>query len=662
MPDDLIEEGQPPIEELAEVVNQMLQDDLPRDELYTKIDDATGTVFEPDANIKKLPWVKNRHYALTDIADARNTGARTFSTLMPQINVQPLNDEAMEYDRTEMAEQALEWEFQRMNRIGRKSIHDQILEDAMSYHSVVFQTEYLPFKYRSTKKDNRIRAILRQRAMNWIRHHPKTVHSRWSDETLETVAKVANYSAQSLIEKFGKENPGIAKMMEDRGNLSPVELLRSQFTLIDFENWEDRAIWAVPAGMLEVGQTGVPLAAVLAATATQSHYVFMNKKHKMPFLNWVIVDKGNPIWESVLKSGMWDNLQYMNLIRFAKAIELSSRSTLVIKTPDGKLHNVWIDFSNPSNPIVIPTDGTEVKDLAPAPVDPGLEAMFQDASAKVASSTVSHVLRDITRFSNAPFATVNQMVQLALGQLSRAKNAAGDSESMGFQHFFEWIDFSDIPYIAYRAQGRDSKVPGGNYRGRGEQIYIRPGNSPTEEELAEMTPAEKKILSRTVYFDLEALYINVELQSNNTADEQSRLNVQINAVDKLGKSKRAAWESMGWKNYELAQRQRLDEIMEEAETQNEVFKGSQQAREEMRAEIMKEIQKAQQGQAKAQQGGAAGQAMSQEATNRRMNGAKQPTAEGTDMRAGGTPFAMMNPEGTREGLTGESATGEEIPQ
>jgi hypothetical protein len=577
---------------------------------------------------------------MTDIADARNTGVRTFATLMPQIEISPLNDDPMEYERVDMAEQALTWEFERMNRIGRKSIHDAILEDAMSYHAVAFQTEYLPFRFKNVKRDNRIRAMLRQRCFNWIRHHPKTVHARWSDDILESVVKVSNYSAIELIEKFGRDNPGVARLLADKAEAKPVQLLREMYTLIDWTDWENRVIWAVPAGVVSSGQSLTAIATQLAVA--QSQYVFMNEKHGLPFIPWVVIDKGSPIWEGVLKSGMWDNLQYMNLIRFAKSIELSTRSTLVIKTPDGRLQNVWIDFSNPSNPIVAPLDGTTVEHLNPAPIDPGLETMFQDANARLASSTVSHVLRDVTKFSNAPFATVNQMIQLALGQLSRAKNAAADSEAAGFLQCFEWIEHSGIPFNAYRPQGKDSKAESEKYRGKGEQITIRPGKAPTAEEVEKMSDAEYKALERTVYFDLEALYIKVELQSNNTADEQSRLNVNINAVDKLGMSKQLAWERMGWSNYQLAQQQRIHEILLEAELQAEVTRTNQQVIEEIRAQVMQEMSQANQAAA--------------------MNGAQQPTVEGTDMRAGGNPYAMANPGGTREALTGQDASGAPVMQ
>jgi len=93
------------IEQYAEVVKQMVDDDKDRDTMYAKIDDAVASRFEPSAEVKNLPWVKNRHYGMTNVADARNTGSRTFSTLLPQIDIAPLRDDDQEYQRTEMAEQ-----------------------------------------------------------------------------------------------------------------------------------------------------------------------------------------------------------------------------------------------------------------------------------------------------------------------------------------------------------------------------------------------------------------------------------------------------------------------------------------------------------------------------------------------------------------------------
>jgi len=636
------------IGDVASIVTQMLADDKPKMDLFGRIDAAVACVFEPDAAIQALPWVKNRHYGMTGISDARNTGVRTFATLMPQIEIAPLNDEQAEYERTDMAEQAWSWEFERMNRVGTKSVHEQIMEDAMSYHAVALQTEYLPYKFKGRKDDPRIKAMLRSRCFNWVRHHPGTVHSRQSDYGLEAVAKVHSYSIRTLMDNFGVDNPGVQKLLEKHRNAKPDELMKTNYVLVDYKDWKNRAQFA-----LREPSSGVP------SVVGESDIVFMNEPHGLPFFDWVIVDKGDPIWKAVITSGMWDNIQYMNLIRFAKSIEQSTRSTMVIKTPDGKLQNVWLDFSNPSNPIVIPMDGTTVEPFPSPQMDPQLEAMFQAMNQDISSSTVSHVLRDVSRFGNTPFSSVNQMVNLALGQLSRAKNAAGDAEAMGIYQGFQWIEHSKIPFSAYRPKTTDSKVEGAPYKGKGGQIIIHPGPAPTEKAIAKMDEKGLALLARTVYYDLEALYIRVDLQSNNTTDEQSRLNVVINAKDKLNMSMKEAWEKMGWTGYEINQNQRAIETLTEAELQKELSIIMLEV-EKKKIEIQMMAQQAQQQQAQQAEAAALKQQQSQEAAQLAQGGGQQPTMQGQDMRGGMNPAMHQAPGMTREQVSGEAMNGEQI--
>jgi hypothetical protein len=111
-------------------------------------------------------------------------------------------------------------------------------------------------------------------------------------------------------------------------------------------------------------------------------------------------------------------------------------------------------------------------------------------------------------------------------------------------------------------------------------------------------------------------------------------------------SREMAWERMGWRSYKLAQQQRIQETLLEAELQNEVMRNNQQVIQEMQQQAMEQVQ----------------QQMSQAQQASQLNGASQPTAEGTDMRAGGTPYAMANPGGTREALTGQTASGGQVMQ
>jgi hypothetical protein len=251
------------------------------------------------------------------------------------------------------------------------------------------------------------------------------------------------------------------------------------------------------------------------------------------------------------------------------------------------------------------------------------------------------------------------MVNLALGQLARAKNAAGDAESAAIYQGFEWISHSDIPFSAYRPRTTDSKVEGAAYKGRGGQIIISPDTAPTEEEISKMDEKGLALLDRTVYYDLEALYIRVELQSNNTTDEQSRLNVNINAVDKLNMSRKEAWERMGWTGYEINQNQRAVETLTEAELQKELQLIMLQV-EKAKMELQMQAQQMQMQQQQQAQEAAMKQQQSQAAAMNAQGGGPQPTTEGVDMRTGGQPAIQAAPGNTREQISGVSRNGADV--
>ena len=395
-------------------------------------------------------------------------------------------------------------------------------------------------------------------------------------------------------------------------------------------DWDVRIKWAYPEG------SGV----------VESDIVFMNEEHGLPFIPWVVIDYGDPLWESVINSGIWENVQYINLIMFAKALEQSTRSTLVFKTPDGTLQNVYIDYSNPSNPIVVPLDGTQVEDQQAPPIDPQLSMQFEKMMAMVSASTVSQVLTNIGQYSDAPFSTVERIVQMALGQLSPAKKAAEAAEAEGIYQGFQWIDHSKIPLVAYRTNTFSEK------KKKGEQVAIWPGEEPAPEEVQGMSPEEKSLHDRKIYFDLEHLYISVRLQADNVADEQSRLNLLINAVDRMGMSKKDAWEKLGWKNYELSQSHRAEEIFSDAEIQNEVEAGSFTNRQRIRDEIMQEVQAE-------QEAAAAEQEKSLQNQQNEMNSGSQFTSlQGRDMRGGGQSASQVAPLETREQITGQTQQGQ----
>lgn len=615
------------LKDTATIVQSLVDANRERNALYKKIDDAVNCIFNPSPELTKLPFIKNRHYALTDIADARNAGVRTFAVLLPLIEVLPNSDNDYEYERVERIEEVLSWEFKRMNRVTADTVHSRIIESAINYHAVALQTQYLPYHYKKRKNEPKIKALLRQKSFNWIVHHPGSVYVDYDRyDNVNGVAKISEYNAKQLIDIYGSDNPGVMKILERINAKSKDALLNSKWKVFDWTDWERRQIWAAQEGRVE-----------------KSEFVIMDEEHGLPFIPWVVVNKGNPLWEGVIRSGMWENAQHMNIIRFAKSIEQASAPSMVIQTPDGTLKGVWIDPTNPSNPMQIPA-GANVRELQRPQIDPQLEAHFNEMRASIQRSTVSQVLTDIGQYSNAPFSTVNQIVQMALGQLAPAKQVAEDAEARAFYQMFEWIEHSKIPLIGYRDRNRDGRT--GEAARYGETIGIFPGPQPEPDE--QMTPDEIKAFRQRIYFDLDALYITVNMKSQNTADEQARQNVVINSVTHMGASKEWAWEQMGYQNFRLVQEQRAEEILEEAEIQKIVALKQlevQQAQMQMQTE-------AQQAQMQAQQ--------PQNAVSDRNSENAMSTMQGADMRGGMNPASQAAPGMTRETVTGMDALGAEI--
>lgn len=614
------------IEEVVSIVDQMERDGRKRRELYQKIDDAVGCVFTPDPAVSQLPYIQGRHFASTEIADARNTGVRTFSSLLPDIHIQPVQDNEGEYDRVDKMEQAWLWEMQRMNRPvnGQKGIHDKIVESAITYHAVALQTEYLPYKLKG-KDDRRIKGILNRKNFNWTIHHPGSVEARYSDFGLERVAKKGDFTALQLIENFGKDNPGIQKMMEELRDKKKSDLMTMKFTLHDYTDWDYRVQY------------------ISAQGSNAAKYELMNEKHDLPFIPWVVVDYGDTLWQAVLESGMWDNVQHMELMRFARAVAMGMRSDLVIKTPDGKLTNVWMEYQNPLNPTVIP-DGVEVKELRSNNIDPAFETQLESMKANVAKSTVARVLQDLTPYMSSPFSSMNAAITMALGQLSSAKKVGEAAEAEAIYQGFQWIKHSKIPFYSFRDKNGDGKL--GQPYMAGEHIIITHEEPPTEEDWLLMSPMEAEMMQKQIYFDLSHLYVDVEFKSSNVTDEQAKMNLLINAKREFGMSSKEAFERMGWNNYQQNQDQRAIETLFDAELKKYVdmkMLEVQAQQMQMQAEQQMQMKMAQQNQ-----------------INEMNAGSQFAGMEGADMRGGSLPAAGQAPNETRETITGRTRAGDAV--
>lgn len=628
---------------IPDMVVQALRDNKTKIDRYSKIDEAMACVFKPDEAIASLPFIQGKKFALTDLADAKNAGVRVFTSMMPDISIAPVIDNEAEYERVDKMEQAWKWELSRMNRPvnGKKGVFDQVVDSALTYQSVAFQTEDLAHKFKGTTNP-RQKMMLRNKRFQWTIHHPGTVHGFYSDYGLEHVIKLGDYSAWELIKNFGSENPAVQKLLQKHDNIKnkPAELMKQIYTLVDYTNWEQRVQYAIPKGNL--------------AGSAKPEFTFMDELHGMPFINWVIVDYGDTLWQAVLDSGSWNNIQHMRLIKFAKSVALGMRSDFAIKTTDGTLKGIWIDYANPTNPIVLPP-GAELVPIPSTGLDAQFENEFQTQRADVGRSTVARILQDPTPFLNSPYSTLNAGITTAMGQLAPAKKVAETAIAEGIRQGFEWIKYSEIPFSAYRDKTTDSKMDNADAYKRGGNIVITHENPPTPDEYEKMNEKEIAMALNKVYFDLSSLYIDVKLNSSALSDEQAKLNMLTIAFREMGMSQQEVWERMNWDGYKMNRLQRMSEIFADAEIKKVVDMKSlevQQAAQQMQAQ--------QQEQMMAQQQQMMQQQDQQNAINDMNAGASFEAMAGQDMRAGGNPAAMTVPNENRESITGRTRGGDAI--
>lgn len=580
------------------IASSLLKQDEERDDLYARIDEAASAKANIPEELKALSWIGERNFASTAAADALNAATRTFAAKLPDINISPVYDTTEEYDLVERMETAIQWEFQRMNMVGKKSPHWRVVESAVKYCAVAIKVRHLPWDYDGVDKSARIKAILRSRTFAWQVFHPATVHSQESEGILERVLLAYNRSAQSIIDEFGEENSGVQEMLRQMNEDNATDLQETVFSFYDYTDWDDRCIWIIrntpgmyvnrtPSGGTELVREG----------------------RQVGFLPWVIVDNKEPILKTLLESGLYDNLNAMRTMQFSKAVDQAAHPEYWISTPDGTLRGVSIDNQNPNQPLVTNTNAN-VQQLRPPMLDPQLAQLESMAESEAFRTTVAQILASVEKYASTQnFSVVNAMISAAMAQLALSQMAAERAEEQAIYKQFEWLDFTGEPLVGY------SDGSGGKDKG------------------TEMAIREKD-------FDLEYLYITVKLNPNAITDEQMKINNAINKVERLGLSREVALDELGHKNFKLNVSKRTSEDLYQAHIagkSNEIAMAAQRLAEaKAQAEAQKQMQEEAQAAAQA----------SPEATASQTASPAAEIMQGVDTRGGGMSAAtpMMGRE------------------
>lgn len=586
------------------MAREAIQNDNERDDIYQKIHEATACVFETPPELRALPWIQDRKFVSTAPSDALNAAIRTFATRNPKIEIQPLSEMPEEYRRVDDLEQAMTWEFKRMNLVMSRSPHWKIVEYAMKYCAVAIETSYLPWVYQNAEKTPRVKEILRSRHFRWNVHDPSMVHVRESDDILECVVVTSLKCAAELVDMFGRDHPGVREMLSKIDEQDPAALYNTWYTLYDLTDWDCRCKWISESPDMFINREapeGIEL---------------MRKERTMPFLPWVFVDNKEPLLKQMVMAGLWDNVNILRTMQFSKAVDMAAHPEYWIQTPDGTLRNVSIDNSNPNQPLVS-GPGVNVTKLQPPSIDPQMAQITGQAESEVFRTTVAQILASVEKYAGTQnFSVVNAMLNAAVAQLSLAQVTAERAETMAMIQNFRWIEETNIPMVAFRETSK------GDDRPKGQELVIRKGKA-----------------GKGGGFDTQYLYLTVKLNPSSMMDKQTEINNAINKVERLGMSKEMAWDELGIENFSLSQSQVSEELLYTAFLQGK-------AQELLKAAEMKAQAKAQ-AQVQAEANPEAGGPQSQFSGQQGIPGAQ------------GAPSTM--PGQGREQLNAQSAAGQGMP-
>ena len=507
---------------------------------YQSVDDMMDCSYDLPNALENVSWLKGRKFVSTAPADSVNAAIRTFAERKPVINIQPLSSMQKEYERVERQETALEWDFKKMNARGTRPVHWQITNSAMRYCKVALQTEYIPYSLKGRKKDNYVKAVLKSGAFNWRVHHPSTVFCQDGPYGVpEFVVSRTRRTVNWLVSKYGKDNKGVREMLGDLSDDDLATQLDQAVYFYDVTTWEERAQWAAFTETNSID------------TTVTDGYEFMREEHKMPFMNWVVIDYSDFILKSVIDADLWQNENALRTMTFAKAVDVVAHPSLWIRTVSGDLEDVNRAEDSPNEAIVSSTT-TDVRELRPPQIDPQLSQVREMARSEIFQSTVAQVLASVEKIGQtATFSTVNAMLQAAVTQLTLSKACAEQAEQKAFTQNLLWVDYTDMDWRVYRDK---SKTVNGNTYPTGQEIIIT-----KSKDVATIPP---EYVNTITPIEPENLYITVTLQPKAITDKQSEQVMAINQHERLGGSLDMIYDEYGFGEYsQHEQRRKLEDLM-----------------------------------------------------------------------------------------------------
>lgn len=568
-----------------------------KDNLFDDIEEIAEASFELPSEISEAV-TGIRAVKSTDAADAVVAARKAIAG--SKVNIEVIPSVPKIGDNGELAENielALDYHLANTLRRGANNPIWDMADSSVKYGQVAFQVEYLP---RKLKKESgpRKKAALRNGDFTFV-VHKRGVYADVSSEALERVVLKQAWKLGDVVSRYGEKlcRPLIKKVVGKDGD-EAYEMRNANITLYDYTDYEDRVIWAV------IGSDGSP---------TDCDLEILREAHGLPFLNWVFRNIPDPLLKLLSLSGENDNYNILLSLQMYNATALSGAPRIATFTVDGE--GLDVDYSNIGGTID-GKSGDRIQQLSPPMSDNSVENEIARRKSNIAQTTqISQSLTALDNFAKGtPFSTINALRETGIAGLSDITGILRRAMEDALYIMLEWIKFDKRSLTAIRTTTIDSLEPTKN---AGAGVLV---------DMSELEPSDLKIF--------------VNLEPDTMTDKQGRMNLAQLAGTVLHLGHRKMWELAGVDGAEQSFKDWQDEQIEIARVMG--LAEAEKAKPMMTLQMqMQQAQQAQQMQAQAQQ-------------------AQFAAAQGVDSRFGGNPPARVNPQATREQVSGMTKGGQEV--
>jgi hypothetical protein len=609
---------------LKQRVYRQIKKDEGRDDLIRAMDAIDHLEWKLPQGLSKQNWA--RLDIDTSGRDALKAVTNIFSAYLPTWDVLPRGPK--DKVNAERLERWIEWCFMRQNERGDSNVTWSVVKSAAKFDMVVARVEYLPY-YITGEPTKRQKMALRRGPFSTRVFHPLSVHYEDGEWGLEWVADFAVYSAEEVVshwqvfdnpndkEKGGDHVHAAIKKIKDYIKSSGADG-RARLAVLDYTDLDKRYVVAVKADN-DVASPEL----ILAEPDDMIEIMYVD--NDLPFNPWVVAAGGasfekdpknkiDPLLAPLHKANLWSNQNLHESLQTSKTLKRYGFPDMVIYTASGEKKRV--DFSGESSTLNLKLNQERADPMVAPPEDPAMAAVVERGRGRISSTTGVKVLQDIDIGGNLQFATVQILLQMALGAVTPYKNVAENALSQIGERFLEWVVFTGDEIDAFYLDDYGNT----DERKRGAQISINP----------------KEI-------DMETTVVKCSLKANTPTDKQQRVNMAVLANTQLGVPKSELVEDLGYGSPEVLENDYMKEKIKDMALATFL--------QVMQASGMLKLQQAAQG----MQGAEPPQQGIPSPSQQNIGG------EGFNQAAGGQSPLTADPNLTREGVTGQSMTGQGAP-